>query len=276
MRIIFVLVMASFAHVGFAQTNTRISENKFLQEDSILQVQYELEYSMLVKKHQSEFIDKDSFNHAMQELLQKMYLKTVELALKYASTQSGLHSMYMVRAHISKDSLTKKLSILPDSLRNSRYAQYIQRYIDTEQLNVSDHYVPFVCQTADGERFNWNNLKGKHFLLIFDGLYCMGENGRIYLQELLEKTDREKFEIVVYIKCKNLQKLAEEQNKFPLFKLISDFQPEGNPMNIVYNCQETPTCFMVNESGVLQLRFLGIRSEQINEYLKANGCIKNS
>lgn len=274
MRFFLLLLMSLFVQLCFAQTDLEISEENFLKEENFIQAEYGVEYGKLEEKYQSGLIDADSCNHAMQELLQKMYLKTVELALKYASTQSGLHSMYMVRAYISKDSLVKKLSILPDSLMNSRYAQYIRRYIDTEQLNVSDYYVPFVCHTADGESFYWNNLKGKHFLLIFDGLYCMGENGRIYLQELLDKTDRGKFEIVVYIKCENLQKLAEEQNKFPLFKLISDFQPEGNPMNIVYNCQATPTCFMVDERGVLQLCSLGIRFEQINEYLKRNECFK--
>lgn len=273
MRIMLISMMILFVQVGFAQTDVEISEQNYLREDSLLWTQYNLEYDSLEQIYQSGSIDEDFFNYAMEELFQKANLKNVELALKYVTTPSGLHRMYMVREYVSKDILVKKLSILPDSLRKSQYAQYIRRYIDTEQLKVSDHYVPFVSQTAEGINFNWEDLKGKHFLLIFDGLYCMGPNGRMYLQELLEKTSRERFEIVIYIKCKNLQKLIEEQKKFSQFKLISDFQPEGNPMNIIYNCQGTPTCFMVDESGVLQLYSFGINSEQIDEYLKTNGCI---
>lgn len=252
--------------------STEITESKYLKEDSVLWMQFEIDSEKLSQKYQSGNVSKDSMYKAWDELYQKASKKNVELALKYVTVPSGLQRMYMVRDDIAKDLLEEKLSILPDSLKDNKYAQYIRKYIDATQVEAGNLFVPFECKTPDGKSFDWNTLKGKHFLLVFDGLYCMGKSGRGYLKEMLEKTDRNQFELIVYLKCRTLEDFKEEAGKFSQFKLISDFHPEGSPMNILYKCQATPTCFMIDRYGTLQFVSNGVNPEKFDDYLQNNGC----
>lgn len=256
------------------QLRAQISERNYLKDDSVLWNRFDIDCDLLYKKHQSGAINDDSLSRAWEELYDIVCQKNVDLALKYATVPSGLHRVYMVRDQIAKSLLEEKLSILPDSLKDNKYADYIRKYIDSRQIKTGEQYIPFECQTADGNKFDWKLLSGKSFLLVFDGLYCMGENGRNYLEELMKKADNDKFQLIVYIKCRNLESLAEEQKKFPQFKLISDFQQEGSTMNIVYNCQASPTCFMIDHSGKLQFSLVGVEPKQINEYLEDNACMR--
>lgn len=253
-------------------TKTEISESNYLKEDSILWAQYEVCNEELLQKFQKDSISEDSLHKAWEKLYQKASRKNIELALEYVTVPSGLQRLYMVRNEVPKERLTEKLSILPDSLQENKYAQYIRKYIKTSQKKVGDIFEPFECVCPDGESFNWNRLKGKHVLLIFDGLYCMGKNGRDYLEDMLRKTNSNQLEVIVYLKCKNMDRLKEEAEKFPKFKLISDFQPEGSPMNILYKCQASPTCFMIDQQGKIHFISEGLAPEKFKSYLQSNGC----
>lgn len=180
----------------------------------------------------------------------------------------------MLRDKIGKQTLKNIQSALPDTLQNTSYANYIRNYIEKHQLTEGDQYVRFGTQTASGEKFDWKNTENKNLILLYDGLSCMGKNGRDYLKELLDKTDRKNLEIVVFCCTSNLEYLKELQKQYPDFTLISDFQPEGNPMNIIYNAQARPTCFMIDRKGIIQVRCEGLDKKRIEDYLKSDGCLK--
>lgn len=255
-------------------TETEISESNYLKEDSILWAQYEVCNEKLLHKFQTDNISKDSLDKAWEKLYQKASKKNIELALEYVTVPSGLQRLYMVRNDVPKEQLAEKLSILPDSLQENKYARYIRKYIKTNQKEAGDIFEPFECVCSDGEPFNWNVLKEKHVLLIFDGLYCMGKSGRDYLEDMLRKTNPSQLEIIVYLKCKNMDSLKKEAEKFPNFKLVSDFQLEGSPMNLLYKCQASPTCFMIDQQRKIHFISEGLAPEKFNAYLRSNGCYK--
>lgn len=256
------------------QPKTELTEQNYLREDSILWAQYDADIMELSEQQSSGAIDQETARANWKEIYENASQKNVELALKYATVPSGLRRVYMLRSKIAKETLEEKLATLPDSLKESKYAQYVRRYIDTRQLTAGDPYLPFACQTPEGEAFDWGTLKGKHFLLLYDGLVCMGENGRNYLNELLDNNDNDRFGIVVYLKCSNAEEMAQYRKLFPRLILISDFQPEGNPMTIAYNCQATPTCFMIDDEGRIRIVSEGLDPTQFDAYLQDNGCHK--
>lgn len=102
----------------------------------------------------------------------------------------------------------------------------------------------------------------------------MGKYRRNYLKGLLDKTDQNDLEIVVFCYTSNLEDLKELQKQPPDFILISDFRTEGNPMNIIHNAQSRPTCFMIDRKGTIQIWCEGIDQKRIEDYLKSDGCLK--
>lgn len=249
-----------------------ISELNYLREDSILWRQYEADCERLFQTSHEGSVGEEDVNVAWEELYGKASKRNVDLALRYATVPSGLRRLYMVRHLVAKDQLAEKLSNLPDSLMHNKYAGYIRDYISVEQKKAGDVFEPFECFSGDGSRFDWGALTGKHCLLIFDGLYCMGERGRGYLKDLQAKADSSQFQIVIYVKSKDIGRLKEEEKKFPQFKLVSDFQPEGSPMNILYNCQASPTCFMIDSFGKICFVTEGLEAEKLDAYLLRSGC----
>ena len=264
------LLLTSFT----AEKDTHITEANYLTEDSQLWQDYEKNASAtyrLMKEHPEK---NDSLENVLSLLYSKAAIKNVELALKYSAVPSGLQRVYMLRDMIGKVTLKNVLNALPDTLQNTSYANYIHNYIETHQLTEGDQYVTFETQTASGEKFDWESMENKNLLLLYDGLSCMGKYGRDYLKGLLDKTDRKDLEIVVYCCISNLEDLKELQKQYPDFTLISDFQTEGNPMNIVYNAQARPTCFMIDRRGTIQIRCEGLDQKRFEDFLESDGCLK--
>lgn len=268
--ILLFILLTSFT----VEKDTNITEANYLKEDSLLWHDYEENGNaiyQLIKEHPEK---NDSLRNMLSQLYSKADIKNVELALKYFTVPSGLQRVYMLRDMIGKKTLKNILNALPDTLQNTSYANYICNYIEKPQLTEGDQYVRFETQTALGEKFDWKSMENKNLILLYDGLSCMGKSGRDYLKELLDKTDLKDLEIVVFCCTSNLEYLKELQKLYPDFTLISDFQPEGNPMNIIYNAQARPTCFMIDRKGIIQVRCEGLDPKRIEDYLKSDGCLK--
>ena len=251
-----------------------ISEENYLEADRQLWKNYEQAGTAIVMQQRTHPELKDSLNNVLQQALERVQADNADLAVRYATVPSALHRVYMVRGEVGKDRLKKVLARLPDSLKNNVYAGYIRRYIETKQLVKGDKYVSFDCQTASGEKYDWGALANKNVLLLFDGLECMGQMNRDYLRNLSAKTDRCDLEILVYRKCSSLEELKKDQEMYPYCTLVSDFQIEGNPMNIIYNSQATPTCFLIDRDGVIREISMGLDSDGFDRFLRADGCLK--
>lgn len=254
--------------------NESITDADYLREDSLLWCDYVRGVNAINNLIEIHPEKSDSLKQILPLLYYKASIKNVALALEYFDTPNGLKRVYMVRNSVGKSTLNDILKALPKTLKNNPYAVSICNYVETRQLVEGDKYITFDCQTASGKQFDWESLSHKNVLLLYDGLMCMGESGRDYLKELLNKTDRKDFEIVVFCLTSSLENLKNLQNLYPDFILISDFQIDGNPMNIIYNAQSTPTCFMISREGIIKVISVGLNPDRFETHLTSDGCLK--
>lgn len=277
MQKISIALFSIFTLVAISCTERKesyISEENFLKADSALWTEYERNVSLIFTALEKCPEKKDSLELEWQKATEEAIARNVELALEYSTVPSALHRVYMVRKRIDKSRLQSVLAELPDSLKDALPAKYIRNYIDSRQLAEGYKYVEFDCQTASGEKYDWKKVRNSDLLLLYGGLDCMGESGRNYLKGLLEKTDRSSFNIVVYCISDNIEDLKGLQAKYPEFILVSDFEPEGNPMNIIYDAQATPTCFMIDSKGFIRIITEGLNPMRFDEFLESEGCLK--
>ncbi len=267
------LLFISLTSSTIEKKNTQITEANYLKEDSLLWQGYEKDVRAIYRLMEKYPEKTDSLESVLSLLSNKASIKNVELALKYFSVPSGLQRVYMLRDLIGKRTLKCILNALSDSLQNNPYAGYIRNYVEVHQLAEGDRYVTFDCQTSSGEKFDWKSMEKKNLLLLYDGLSCMGHSGRDYLKEVLDKTDREDLEIVVFCLVSSLENLKKLQEQYPYLTLISNLQLEGNPMNIIYNAQSQPTCFMIDREGIIQVRSEGLDPKRFEAFLKSDGCL---
>jgi hypothetical protein len=211
---------------------------------------------------------RDSIINVYNVILEKANQKNIELAFKYACTPSGLQRLFMVRNHVSKDSLAKVLNTLPEEMQKSEAGLNIKAHLETEQLVEGNVLFSFPCQNEEGEPFDWETLKGKQVLLLYGGLGCMGSNGREALKNLYEQTSRKNLEIIVYWPSSSLEKLQAIRKQFPSdYIFISDFKQDASPMKIKYGCQATPTCFLTDKNHQIVVKSEGLNMDAFNKHI---------
>lgn len=248
--------------------NETLTEENYLREDSLLWINFEKETEGLIAILDSLPNQRDSIINVYNVILEKANQKNIELAFKYACTPSGLQRLFMVRNHVSKDSLAKVLNTLPEEMQKSEAGLNIKAHLETEQLAKSDALYAFPCQDEEGEAFNWETLKGKQVLLLYGGLGCMGNEGREALKHLYEHTSRKNLEIIVYWPSSSLEKLQAIRKQFPSdYIFISDFKQDASPMKIKYGCQATPTCFLTDKKHQIVVKSEGLNMDAINEHI---------
>ena len=248
--------------------NETLTEENYLHEDSLLWINFEKETEGLIAILDSLPNQRDSIINVYNVILEKANQKNIELAFKYACTPSGLQRLFMVRNHVSKDSLAKVLNTLPEEMQKSEAGLNIKAHLETEQLAKGDALYAFPCQDEEGEAFNWETLKGKQVLLLYGGLGCMGNEGREALKHLYEHTSRKNLEIIVYWPSSSLEKLQAIRKQFPSdYIFISDFKQDASPMKIKYGCQATPTCFLTDKKHQIVVKSEGLNMDAFNKHI---------
>ena len=248
--------------------NETLTEENYLHEDSLLWINFEKETEGLIAILDSLPNQRDSIINVYNVILEKANQKNIELAFKYACTPSGLQRLFMVRNHVSKDSLAKVLNTLPEEMQKSEAGLNIKAHLETEQLAKGDALYAFPCQDEEGEAFNWETLKGKQVLLLYGGLGCMGNEGREALKHLYEHTSRKDLEIIVYWPSSSLEKLQAIRKQYPSdYIFISDFKQDASPMKIKYGCQATPTCFLTDKNHQIVVKSEGLDMDEFNKHL---------
>ena len=248
--------------------NETLTEENYLHEDSLLWINFEKETEGLIAILDSLPNQRDSIINVYNVILEKANQKNIELAFKYACTPSGLQRLFMVRNHVSKDSLAKVLNTLPEEMQKSEAGLNIKAHLETEQLAKGDALFSFPCQNEEGDPFDWETLKGKQVLLLYGGLGCMGSNGREALKNLYEQTSRKNLEIIVYWPSSSLEKLQAIRKQFPSdYIFISDFKQDASPMKIKYGCQATPTCFLTDKNHQIVVKSEGLDMDEFNKHI---------
>ena len=248
--------------------NETLTEENYLHEDSLLWINFEKETEGLIAILDSLPNQRDSIINVYNVILEKANQKNIELSFKYACTPSGLQRLFMVRNHVSKDSLAKVLNTLPEEMQKSEAGLNIKAHLETEQLAEGNALFSFPCQNEEGEPFDWETLKGKQVLLLYGGLGCMGSNGREALKNLYEQTSRKNLEIIVYWPSSSLENLQTIRKQYPSdYIFISDFKQDASPMKIKYGCQATPTCFLTDKKHQIVVKSEGLDMDEFNKHL---------
>lgn len=248
--------------------NETLTEENYLHEDSLLWINFEKETEGLIAILDSLPNQRDSIINVYNVILEKANQKNIELAFKYACTPSGLRRLFMVRNHVSKDSLAKVLNTLPEEMQKSEAGLNIKAHLTTEQLTEGDALFTFPCQDEKGASFDWATLEGKQVLLLYGGLGCMGSEGREALKHLYEHTSRKNMEIIVYWPSSSLEKLQAIRKQFPSdYIFISDFKQDASPIKIKYGCQATPTCFLTDKNHQIVVKSEGLDMDEFNKHI---------
>ena len=248
--------------------NETLTEENYLHEDSLLWINFEKETEGLIAILDSLPNQRDSIINVYNVILEKANQKNIELAFKYACTPSGLQRLFMVRNHVSKDSLAKVLNTLPEEMQKSEAGLNIKAHLETEQLAEGNVLFSFPCQNEEGDPFDWETLKGKQVLLLYGGLGCMGSNGREALKNLYEQTSRKNLEIIVYWPSSSLENLQAIRKQYPSdYIFISDFKQDASPMKIKYGCQATPTCFLTDKKHQIVVKSEGLNMDAFNKHI---------
>ena len=147
-----------------------ITEANYLRQDSILWDAYyqsEAEFGRLWKELPEE--KHDSLRSAFQDVYDKTVRENARLACRFASVPSGLQRLYMVRFHVSKDTLQQILNTLPPDMRDSFYGKNIQAHISSHQIVEGDTLPLFPCMQSDGTPLDRSLLDDKRLLFIYEG-----------------------------------------------------------------------------------------------------------
>lgn len=265
-RLTLILLCLSYATTLFSQE--AITESNYLKEDSILWMNYQKQVEKLRKDWELMPDKRDSIQVFFNENLKKAYEENMRLAIKYASTPSGLRRLYMIRLDMPKDTLKSILNSLNIETQESYYGKNIQEHLQTHQIQEGDSIFTFPCVQNDGKPFDWNITNGKQLLILFGGLGCMGEDGRNNLKQLYEQTSKDNFMIIVYWPCSSLENLQKLKKEYPCeYLFISDFKQDASPMKIKYGTQTTPTCFLTDRQHIVKVKCTGIHMELFNKHI---------
>lgn len=243
--------------------DSEITESNYLKADSALWNSLEAKSAVCFERMEREPEKADSLRAVYKKLYDEALRQNIELAMKYSSTPSGLHRIYMLRNIIEKDTLRVLLDALSPEIKGSCHGLLIDRWINTQQLTIGDTVRRFPAVTPDNMAYNWDKTSGKHLLLIYEGLSCMGKSGRDNLAQLRKDFSPEKLEILVYLNSSDAKDLAKKsgQDDLPILT-ISDFLSEASPIRIDYASQASPTCFLFDREGKLVKTLTGFSYDE--------------
>jgi peroxiredoxin len=246
-----------------------ITEENYLKADSTIWLTYERETEALAECMKKYPEKRDSLKIVAEQVLEIALRKNEALAIKYATTPSGLQRVYMVRLNLSKDTLRAVLETLPKEMQNSPYGKSILAHIKNEQIEEGSPYYDFTATDTNGREFHLSSLSGKNMLLLYGGVDCMGQEGRDFLSSLYHKTSRSNFEIVIYWPCSSLERLKNLKEHFSDdYIYVSDFLQDHSLFKIIYGAQATPTCFVINKEGTVITKSTGLPVEQLKALLE--------
>jgi peroxiredoxin len=221
----------------------------------------------LINRQKKVYPEKiDSLNLVINRLNEDADEKNIAAAKKFASVQSGLERLYMVRLYIPKDTLKVIYSALSEKMKESVYGKCLLLHINTKQIEIGDKFYDFTAIDTLGNEFKLSSIKSDYILLIYEGFSCMGQSGRDYLNNIYENTERNKLSIVHYSAVTTLRELKNIKAKYKIkYLIVSDFLNDQSPVKINYGFQSRPTSILIDKHGTVILKSTGILEDELNK-----------
>lgn len=241
-----------------------ITEQNYLRVDKEIWESLDNDIALINQQKKAHPDKKDSLNFVIKRLSENANEKNYAAAKKFASVPSGLKRLYMVRLNIPKDTLKVIYNALPETMKESVYGKCLLLHIISKQIDIGDKFYDFTVNDTLGNDFKLSTLESDYILLIYDGFSCMGQDGRDYLTNIYEKTERNKLSIVHYATVTTLSELRDLKAKYKIkYSIVSDFLDDQSPIKINYGFQAKPTIVLINKQRTVVLKSIGIPEDDL-------------
>ena len=212
------------------------------------------------------------FNNIRNEIqqIEKDFLK------KNYNTFYGVIKLSYYKKMFPKDTLKMMIENLNPTIRNSKYGQVIETYVNSKIVDENDKFYNFTAQDQKGNKVNFADLfeKDKYILLDFTATYC----GPCVLSAKELKEINNKYSDKVKIVSFNVdpkKEVWEKGLKRDKVDWVSLWDGKGNfsKTYIKYGIQGVPTFFLINPEGIVIKKERGYGENLLTKMLKENGVI---
>lgn len=222
----------------------------------------------------------DSLTHCLDSLLPISMAKMQEildsallLEKKYESISTeGFKGAFMKRHIYSNEKLDSLYEAAPRILKRSIAGQSIKAFLHGPKVWPGDRIITFDCFDVNGEPFDWKTIEGKKTIIVADGLGCwthgMDDTAPARYFDSLREEFGDNFVLMVFCNNSDVAALKEQSEHFGLenYIVIGDGREFSSPLEIMYDCQYTPSFVLINPDGTLDR--MVAESDYIEEFLR--------
>lgn len=223
----------------------------------------------------------DSLSRYMDSLFpiyMARYQEIIDSALlvekKYESISTeGFKGAFMKRHIYTREHLDSIYKAAPRALKRSIAGRSIDAFLNGPQVRPGDKIITFDCFDVNGEPFNWKTIKGKKTIIVADGLDCwthgIDDTAPVTYFDYLREKFGDDFVLLVFCNNRDLDGLKEQSEHFGLedYIVISDGREFSSPLELMYDCQYTPSFVLINQDGTLDRMVHGEETDYIEEFL---------
>lgn len=206
----------------------------------------------------------------LQEILDSALL--VEEKYESISTE-GFKGAFMKRHKYSNEKLDSLYEAAPRALKRSIAGKSIKAFLHGPKVWPGDKIIPFDCFDVNGNPFDWKTIEGKKAVIMADGLACwthgMDDSAPVRYFDYLRERFGDGFVLMVFCNNKDIAGLKEQSRHFGLenYIVIGDGREFSSPLEIMYDCQDTPSFVLINKDGTLDRMISGVDDACIEEFL---------
>lgn len=223
----------------------------------------------------------DSLTHYVDSLLpisRARYQAIVDSALlvekKYESISTeGLKGAFMKRHIYTREHLDSIYKAAPRALKRSIAGKSIDAFLNGLQVRHGDKIITFDCFDVNGKPFDWKTIEGKKTIIVADGLDCwthgIDDTAPVTYFNYLREKFGYGFVLMVFCNNRDLAGLKEQSEHFGLenYIVVGDGREFSSPLELMYDCQYTPSFVLINQDGTLDRMVHGDETDYIEEFL---------
>ena len=223
----------------------------------------------------------DSLTHYVDSLLpisMARYQAIADSALfvekKYESISTeGFKGAFMKRHYYTREHLDSIYKAAPRALKRSIAGKSIDAFLNGPQVRHGDKIITFDCFDVNGKPFDWKTIEGKKTIIVADGLDCwthgIDDTAPVTYFDYLREKFGDGFVLMVFCNNRDLAGLKEQSEHFGLenYIVVGDGREFSSPLELMYDCQYTPSFVLINQDGTLDRMLRGGESDYIEEFL---------
>ena len=226
----------------------------------------------------------DSLSHYIDSLFpiyMARYQEIIDSALlvekKYESTSTeGFKGAFMKRHYYTREHLDSIYKAAPRALKRSIAGKSINAFLNGPQVRPGDKIITFDCFDVNGKAFDWKTIEGKKTIIVADGLDCwthgIDDTAPVTYFDYLREKFGDGFVLMVFCNNRDLAGLKEQSEHFGLenYIVVGDGSEFSSPLELMYDCQYTPSFVLINQDGTLDRMVHGDETDYIEEFLGIN------